>query len=410
MTPSAPSPDSPPPAISVIVRSMDRPCLAAALASVAAQECPGVEVLVVAACGPTHGALPAEAGVHPVRRIDTGQALQRSAAANAGLDAACGRRVIFLDDDDVFLPGHLGRLAAALDEAPDAVAAYADVAYGRDGPDGWQSMHLFGDAFDALRLRFENFIPLHAALVDRSRGAAHECRFDPSLDLFEDWDWWLQLAARGRFVHVPGVSARYVAAAGGGSGVFADDAAAADARRRLQLKWLQRDGPEDRLALLNALQENFRHARQAEAQLALAGRTAADLRAMLAARDADLAAAAQQHVDLQHIIAARDAELGSLGAVLAARDREIIDFGVQLADLQEVVAARDREIVDFGIQLTDLQQVVAARDREIASLKEVVTARDAEVADGHEYAQSLRDVLAARDEEIANLRPRREGD
>ena len=374
MNPSAPSPAPLPPAISVIVRSMDRPSLAAALESVAAQPVPGVEVLVVAACGPAHGALPPTVGAHPVRRVDAGQALRRSAAANAGLGAACGRRVIFLDDDDVFLPGHLERLSAALDDAPDAVAAYADVAYGREGPEGWQTSHVFGDPFDAVRLRFENFVPLHAALVDRDRAAAHECRFDESLDLFEDWDWWLQLAARGRFVHVPGVSARYVAAAGGGSGVFADDAAAADARRRLQLKWLQRDTPEDHLALLGALQANYRHARQAEARLALAARTEADLRAMLTAREAELAAAVQQQLDLRRVIAARDGELA-----------------------------------DGSRQRDDLREVVAARDREVASLKEVLAAREHEIADGHVYTQSLRDALAAHEAEIARLRRRRFG-
>jgi len=334
---------------------MGRPSLDAALDSVAAQDGPEVEVLVVAASGPDHPALPAHAGPHRVRRVQADGPLPRSAAANAGLDAAAHPWVIFLDDDDVFLPGHLSRLVAALAERPDAVAAYADVDYGRNGPEGWVSQHVFAADFDPLRLRFENYLPLHAVLVDRGSEVRRACRFDESLDLFEDWDWWLQLARLGPFVRVPGVSARYVAAAGGGSGVFGDDAAAAQARERLLLKWLNRDAPAERLALLRALQAEYRAARRAEDLLALAHRTERDLREML-----------------------------------ATRAREVGDAMKQIDALQALIGAREQEIRDALSQIDDLQAVVAAREREIA--------------DGLTYSDSLRQVLTARDEEIVNLR------
>lgn len=354
------SPDTFPPAaalplISVIVRSMDRPSLAAALQSIATQDLSPIEVVLVNARGPAHGPAPTTAGAHPLRRVDAGHPLPRSAAANAGLDAAQGRWVIFLDDDDIYLPGHLTRLAAALAARPDAVAAYADVDYGHDGPDGWASEHVFAADFDRLRLRFENFLPLHAVLVDRGSEARRACRFDESLDLFEDWDWWLQLARLGPFVRVPGVSARYVAAAGGGSGVFMNDDATAQARQRLLLKWLHRDAPADRLALLHALQTEYRAARRDQAQLALARRTEQDLREML-----------------------------------ATRDREVGDAMAQIDALRTVIGAREQEIRDALCQIDALQAVVAARDREIA--------------DGRTYSDSLRQVLAARDEEIVHLR------
>ena len=353
-------PDPVPPAaalplISVIVRSMDRPSLAAALQSIAAQDASAVEVVLVNARGPAHGPVPAAAGVHPLRRIDAGHALPRPAAANAGLDAAQGRRVIFLDDDDVFLPGHLSRLAAALDTQPDAVAAYADVDYGHDGPEGWVSEHVFAADFDPLRLRFENFLPLHAVLVDRGSEARRACRFDESLDLFEDWDWWLQLTRLGPFVRVAGISARYVAATGGGSGVFADDGVATPARERLLLKWLALDAPADRLRLLRALQDEYRAAHQAADQLALAQQTERNLRDML-----------------------------------ATREREAGDAVTQIDALRALVGAREQEIHNAMAQIDAMRALVAAREREIA--------------DGLAYSDSLRQVLAARDEEIVNLR------
>ena len=353
------------PQISVIVRSMNRPSLATALDSVALQDVPGVqglEVLVVDATGGSHAPLPSHAGAHPLRLVQAGRPLPRSQAANAGLDAAAGRQVIFLDDDDVFLPGHLARLAAALQARPDAVAAYADVDHGHHGPDGWQTRHRFAADFDPLRLRFENFIPLHAALVSRSRPEARRCRFDETLDLFEDWDWWLQLARQGAFVRVPGVSARYVAADDGGSGVFADSAAGAQARAQLLHKWLALDGPDDRLRLLQALQQHYRAAHQTSDELQLARRTEHDLRDIIAARDHDLADAAAQHADLLQ--------------VLAAREHEITEQARQMADLRLVLAAREHDIAEGLAHSQDLQHIVAARDDEIAHLTAQLAASD----------------------------------
>ena len=73
------------PDVSVIVRSMARPTLGAALASLADQRGP-IEVLVVAAAGPTHPGLDDRCGTHALRLVRTESPLSRSAAANAGLD------------------------------------------------------------------------------------------------------------------------------------------------------------------------------------------------------------------------------------------------------------------------------------------------------------------------------------
>ena len=347
--------DSALPLISVIVRSMDRPSLPRTLASIAAQDLRPIEVVLVNARGPAHGPTSAALGDVPVRRIDAGMPLQRSAAANAGIEAARGDSVIFLDDDDVFLPGHLARLQRALQDRPQALAAYADVAYGREVAGTWRTDHVFADDFDRDRLRFENFLPLHAALVRRHAVERHGCRFDESLDLFEDWDWWLQLSAHGQFVRVPGVSARYVAAADGGSGVFADQPAAAAMRERLLMKWLALDTPADRLAQLDALRTHFRNAR-------------------------------------------RQAELA------AGRKHELEQATAQIDDLRQVLAARESDLREGTAQREDLRALVAAREAELAGQQALVAAREREIADGREYTQSLQQVLAARETEISHLR------
>jgi len=93
---------------------MDPPTLDRALASVALQDYAPIEVVLVAACGPSHRNV--DAARYPFRLtfVASDVPLPRPRAANAGLDASHGDLITFLDHDDEFLPGHLSGLAVAL--------------------------------------------------------------------------------------------------------------------------------------------------------------------------------------------------------------------------------------------------------------------------------------------------------
>ena len=64
------------------------------------------------------------------------------------------------------------------------------------------------EPFDATRLWLANYLPIHAVLFARDLVAAG-ARFDEDLEVYEDWDFWRQLAERQTFLHVGGVSATY---------------------------------------------------------------------------------------------------------------------------------------------------------------------------------------------------------
>jgi hypothetical protein len=67
---------------------------------------------------------------------------------------------------------------------------------------------VFAQPFDAFSLLTANYLPIHAVLF--ARAVVHAgCRMDETLDYFEDWDFWLQLSAHGRFQQAPGISAYY---------------------------------------------------------------------------------------------------------------------------------------------------------------------------------------------------------
>ncbi|MHB8354938.1 MAG: glycosyltransferase [Burkholderiales bacterium] len=224
-----------PTSVSILIRSMGRTALLQqALDSVAQQSWPAIEVVVVAAI-PHHPALPDHCGAFPLRLLTTDQPLPRSTAANRALEAAQGGYVLFLDDDDGLLPDHVEKLARELDRRTDVEAAYSEV----------QPVSLervaqgapFSPPFDPVRLLSGNWMPLHAvmfrhALIERG------CRFDPDLDCYEDWDFWLQVAHWTEFARLPGVSAWYRIHES--SGVHEHTAFSGPAHVKLYQKWRSR--------------------------------------------------------------------------------------------------------------------------------------------------------------------------
>jgi glycosyltransferase involved in cell wall biosynthesis len=268
---------SDPPLVSVIVRSVGRDTLAQALDSIARQSYANIEVIVVDAVGQGHPPLAATCGGHPLRLCSRGERLDRSRAANVGLEEARGEYLILLDDDDWFLPSHIVALVTALEQASGAEVAYAGV---RCVADSGRTERVLDVPFDAARLRAGNYIPIHAALFRRSV-LAEGVRFDEALNSFEDWDFWLQLACRGPFIHVGQASACYRSGGESGVGLTPDEQRRRAGQALVVEKWRTVWGGEE----LNAAFERSReeevrvHARLEEAleELAKLRRKADDL-------------------------------------------------------------------------------------------------------------------------------------
>jgi hypothetical protein len=231
------------PDVSVVVRSMARPTLARTLASIGAQEGAVLETIVVAAAGPSHPPPPDRTGAHAVRFVASGVPLARAAAANAGLDAARGRYVTWLDDDDEWLPGHVRALLAAAGAEPSAgvVHSLAEVRV------AGAPTRTFGHPVALSEFYARNAVHPSTALVDRSLVVAG-CRCDEGLAMHEDWDWLLHCAHRARFAFVRQRSFVWYADigdSGAGGGRNLDGARVDAATRVLQQKWA---GPRERLA------------------------------------------------------------------------------------------------------------------------------------------------------------------
>ena len=370
------------PLVSVLVRSLDRPELSRALDSVAAQTWPRVEVVVVDAKGQGHRALPAWCGGFPMRLVAGSGPLHRSEAANRAIDHARGDFCVFLDDDDYLAPDHVQRLAQALAGRRDAVAAVTGARAVR--PDG-SLIYEWQGRFAPHRQILFNQMPIMTVLFRRSAVGPEGARFDLGLDLFEDWDFWMQLSLRGPFVEVPGSSASYVVQVQAGSGVNEPE----QARRALapvREKWRQR-WPDE---WLDGLRADFDRIAPLEAELHAKTERLAPLEAELARLRHELqvqqqarTVAEQHNATMEHHrnVAEHHRHLADQQRATAEHERNVADQQRATAEHERNVAEQQRVIAEHERTVADQQRATAEHERNVAEQQRVIAEHGRTVAD-----------------------------
>lgn len=136
----------------------------------------------------------------PRLRLIPVHAGNEAAARNAGLEAASGELVTYLDDDNVMFPVWLAALVDAAREHPDAPLLYGarvTRVHGRE------RVHL--DDFDRRRLEQANSIDTGQI----GHRADQQLRWDPALLRFSDWDFALRLTEDRAGVPVPALAVGY---------------------------------------------------------------------------------------------------------------------------------------------------------------------------------------------------------
>ena len=194
------------PFFSVIVTTWNRSALLAhALASLDAQTFADFEVVLVNDCGESVEHL---LGTHdfPLTYLRQSRNGGPAAARNAGHRLARGRYLVYLDDDDLYLPNHLQTLAEMLKTYPDEVV-YSDALFVTEQVDGdirrvlAEERRYPHSRYSHERLSVDNYIPINTFAWPRKL-AADIGGFDEHLQGLEDWDFLLRLAARVPFNHV----------------------------------------------------------------------------------------------------------------------------------------------------------------------------------------------------------------
>jgi glycosyltransferase involved in cell wall biosynthesis len=332
------------PLVSVIIRSMDRATLQDALDFVGVQTYPNIEVVLVNAKGADHREMGEWCGRFPMRFVTSSEKLSRSRAANAGLDSAQGDYLIFLDDDDWFEFDHIQKLADAIMLHPEFKVVYTGVKCVDERNNPLPTEFLF--QFDAIRLLAGNFIPIHAALFSKSL-LELGCRIDESLDMFEDWDFWLQSSQFAGFLFVDGVSAVYRVNRQYGSGVHLDNTKRNVATLAIFRKWHGNLSDNQVVAVMQAVWDNSMKDSQISA-----------LHQAVAERDGKI-------VGLNQTVAERDGQIASLNQIVAERDGQIVG-------LNQAVAERDGQIVGLNQAVVERDGIITEKD---ATIKGFFTSR-----------------------------------
>lgn len=129
-----------------------------------------------------------------------------AAARNAAHRLARGQYLVYLDDDDIFLPNHLQVLASALREHPGEVV-YSDALFIAERVENGmrhtlnEEQRYSHDVYSRERLLVDNYIPVNTFAWPRSV-AAEVGDFDEKLSGLEDWDFLMRLASRLPFHHL----------------------------------------------------------------------------------------------------------------------------------------------------------------------------------------------------------------
>jgi glycosyltransferase involved in cell wall biosynthesis/radical SAM superfamily enzyme YgiQ (UPF0313 family) len=202
------------PLVSVIVPTHNRQeMLATAISSILSQTMRSFEIIVINDAGTdVLPVLQKFEGKGNIRYIahETNRGL--AAARNTGIQAARGKYIAYLDDDDTFYPNHLETLTNFL-ESNDCRVAYTDAnrALQQKTDDGFVTVKrevIYSRDFDYDAILFVNFIPVLCIMHEKDC-LSRSGMFDESLSRHEDWDLWIRMSRHERFAHLKTVTCEF---------------------------------------------------------------------------------------------------------------------------------------------------------------------------------------------------------
>ena len=197
------------PLVCVVMATRDRgEHVGTAIDSVIAQTYPNWQLIVVddGSTDSTSEVLAMAADGDSRVHLASTDAVGAAGARNAGLEAASGSWVTFIDDDNTMAPGWLRAIVEYTGRSNDCQSLYG-VGLREDhvGKAGVPRV-LFAPTVDIEQLRFDNSIDLGTLAV---RAGHPELRFDESLERYIDWEMVVRLAEHGSMHPVPVLASTY---------------------------------------------------------------------------------------------------------------------------------------------------------------------------------------------------------
>jgi len=190
--------------VSVVLPTFNRAHLIeAAVRNVLAQDYPNLELIVVNdgstdATAEVLGRLERELA-DPRLRVITKENSRVPRALNSGFEQARGEYLTWTSDDNAYRPRAISAMVRELEHDPEAVLVFADMQIiGVDAKPG--EVILTGPVED---LTWRNVVG--GCFLYRREAAQKVGAYDPSMELVEDYDYWVRLARVGKLVRLPRV-------------------------------------------------------------------------------------------------------------------------------------------------------------------------------------------------------------
>ena len=133
-----------------------------------------------------------------------------SIARNRGISKASGDYISFIDADDLWTKDKLEKQLTALQNNPQASVSYSWIAIMLENKESsadrvsyFPGKKVFFEGNIYSQLLLENFIANGSNILAKKEAIASIEKFDSSLKIGEDWDFYLRLAAKYCYVLVP---------------------------------------------------------------------------------------------------------------------------------------------------------------------------------------------------------------
>lgn len=202
------------PLVSVIIPTCNRPeSLKEAIRSVLIQEYTCFEIIVINDGGADVQTLINGLNAkNKIKYISHEKNRGLAAARNTGIRVANGKYIAYLDDDDIFYPTHLDLLVNVLENNEFKVAfTEAYRVYENKENDKYIITRRdipYTTEFDKDQILVGNMMPVLCVMHEKSclDGVG---LFDETLSSHEDWDLWIRMSRKFKFVHIKKLTCEY---------------------------------------------------------------------------------------------------------------------------------------------------------------------------------------------------------
>ncbi len=202
--------------VSIVVRTYNRPeRLRECLQCLYKQTYRPLEIVVVNDAGADVADIVSdELGELSYQYMQNPENMGRTAGLNIGVEAAKGKYVCFVDDDDGVYPDHVATLveAAAPEQLPVVYSDVLNVTFVKDGNTGeWKRAKeqlIYSFDFERDNFLLANYIPITCLLIRKDCFEAVG-PFDESLLIYEDWEFLIRLSRKFPFQHIRKITGEY---------------------------------------------------------------------------------------------------------------------------------------------------------------------------------------------------------